>query len=156
MLLILGMNMKLSDGYSRQTKYNKTTSILIAAQTWRIVGIVFLLGVGQGIIPPAFGIPAGVGDILIGATAIPMAFVFRKGYPWSRDAVVVWSVLGVADLAMAISLGLITGQEQLAATGTATMQTLPWILIPAAAVPASLTLHGIALYRLRHWAPMQH
>jgi hypothetical protein len=62
-----------------------------------------------------------------------------------QSAAVIWNVLGIADLVMAISLGLITSPEQLAETGTVTMQTLPWILIPAVAVPITLTLHGITL-----------
>lgn len=91
-----------------QLRYNNTTSILVAVHTWRIVGIAFLWGVSQGILPPAFGISAGVGDILIGVTAIPFAYFLRKGYNWSKYALVVWSVLGIADLVNAISLGLFT------------------------------------------------
>src|SRR5919198_1224701 len=128
--------MKVSDNRPKQTRYDsKTISILTAIQTWRVVGFAFLWGVGIGIIPPTFGIPAGVGDVLIGVTAIPIAFFLKKGYSWSKSAAVIWNVLGIADLVMAISLGLITSPEQLKETGTATMQTLPWIFIPAVAVP---------------------
>lgn len=59
---------------SKQIQYEKTTSLLVATHVWRIVGVVFIWGVSQGILPPAFGIPAGVGDILIGVTAIPFAY----------------------------------------------------------------------------------
>jgi hypothetical protein len=128
-----------------QLRYNNTTSILVAVHTWRIVGIAFLWGVSQGILPPAFGIPAGVGDILIGVTAIPFAYFLRKGYSWSRYALVVWSVLGIADLVNAISLGLITAPE----FPGSTMTTLPWVLIPTMGVPLAFILHGITLYRLR-------
>ena len=82
---------------SRQVKYNKTTSLLVAVHTWRILGIFFLWGVSLGILHPAFGIPAGVGDILIGVTAIPFAYFLWKGFSWSKYAVVVWSVLGIAE-----------------------------------------------------------
>jgi hypothetical protein len=156
MLLILGIQMKVFDNHSKRTQYDsKTISILMAVQTWRVVGFAFLWGVGIGIIPSVFGISAGVGDVLIGLTAIPFVFFLKKGYSWSKNAAVIWNVLGIADLVMAISLGLITSQEQLAATGTATMQTFPWILIPAIAVPVTLTLHGITLYRLKDWEPVQ-
>src|ERR687898_3506776 len=100
--------MKATGDYSKQIQYNKTTSLLIAVHTWRIGGIAFLWGMTQGILDPAFAVPAGVGDLLIGLTAIPFAIFLWKGYSWSRYAVVVWSVLGIADLANAISLGLIT------------------------------------------------
>ena len=133
------MPVKLS---SKQTQYNNTTSLLIAVQTWRLIGFAFLWGVSIGILHPAFGIPAGVGDILLGVTAIPFAYFLKKGFTWSKYAVIVWTVLGIADLMMAVSLGIITS--------ISTMITFPWVLIPTVGVPLALILHGITLYRLRH------
>jgi hypothetical protein len=151
MLLIPSIQMKAVRDYSKQVQYNKTTSILIAVHTWRIVGIVFLWGMTQGLLDPAFAIPAGVGDILIGVTAIPFAIFLWKGYSSSKYAVVVWSVLGIADLVNAITLGVITNPD----FGTSTMATFPWILVPTVGVPLALALHGITLYRLRDWVPIQ-
>jgi hypothetical protein len=131
---------------SKQIKYNNITAILIAIQTWRIIGIAFLWGVSMEILHPAFGIPAGVGDILVGITAIPFAYFISKGYTWSKYAVIVWSVLGIADLVMAVSLGTIIASI----TGTSTMNTFPWILVPTVGVPLALILHLMTLYRLRN------
>jgi hypothetical protein len=74
--MICSMKMKPSHENSviQQAQYNKRTSLLIAVHTWRILGVAFLWGVSQGILHPAFGIPAGVGDILVGVTAIPFAY----------------------------------------------------------------------------------
>ena len=141
MLLISNIKMKPLLESSEQTKYNKTTSLLVAVHVWRILGIAFLWGVSQGILHPAFGVPAGVGDILIGVTAIPFAYFLRKGFSWSKYALVVWSILGIADLANAV-----TASE----FGTSTMTTFPWILVPTVGVPLALMLHGITLYRLRN------
>ena len=143
--------MKSTGDYSKQIQYNKTTSVLIAVHTWRILGIVFLWGMTQGLLDPAFAIPAGIGDILIGVTAIPFAIFLWKGYSWSKYAVVVWSVLGIADLVNAVTLGVITNSD----FSTSTMATFPWILVPTVGVPLALTLHGITLYRLRNWVPIQ-
>jgi hypothetical protein len=143
--------MKALGDYSKQMQYNKTTALLIAIQTYRIGGIAFLWAMTQGILDPAFAIPAGVGDILIGVTAIPFAIFLWKGYSWSKYAVVVWSVLGIADLVNAVTLGVITNPD----FSTSTMATFPWILVPTIAVPLALALHGITLYRLRNWIPMQ-
>jgi hypothetical protein len=143
--------MKALSDYSKQMQYNKTTSILIAVQTWRIVGIVFLLGMTRGIVEPVFAIPAGVGDILIGVTAIPLAIFLWRGYSWSKYAVVAWSVLGIADLVNAMTLGAIINPD----FSTSTFATFPWILFPTVAVPLGLALHGIILYRLRKWVPIQ-
>ena len=142
------MDMKPSHENSviQQAQYNKRTSLLIAVHTWRILGVAFLWGVSQGILHPAFGIPAGVGDILVGVTAIPFAYFLRRGFGWSKYALVVWNVLGIADLVMAVSLGLITSPG----FGISTMSTFPWILVPTLGVPLALILHGITLYRLRN------
>src|ERR671922_1715498 len=146
--------MKAQGDYSKKQnqRYNKTTtSLLIAIQTYRIGGVFFLWGMTQGLLDPAFAIPAGVGDILIGVTAIPFAIFLWKGYSWSKYAVVVWSVLGIADLVNAITLGLITNPD----FSTPMVTTFPWILVPTVAVPLALALHGITLYRLRWYAPIQ-
>jgi hypothetical protein len=132
-------------------QYDKITSLLIAVNTWRIVGVAFLWGMTQGILDPSFAIPAGIGDILIGVTAIPFAIFLWKGYSWSKYAVIVWSVLGIADLVNAVTLGLITNPD----FSTSTMVTFPWILVPTVAVPTALVLHVITLYRLRKWVPKQ-
>ncbi|MDQ3726875.1 MAG: hypothetical protein M3307_01400 [Thermoproteota archaeon] len=142
--------MKSASNYSEQLQYNKITSLLIAVHTWRIGGIAFLWGMTQGLLDPAFAIPAGVGDILIGVTAIPFAIFLWKGYSWSKYALVVWSVLGIADLVNAVTLGVITNPD----FRTSTMAIFPWILIPTVAVPSALALHGIVLYRLRNLVPI--
>jgi hypothetical protein len=151
MHIILGIQMKAVDNYSKQIQYNKITSLLIAVHIWRIGGIFFIWGMTQGLLDPAFAIPAGVGDILIGVTAIPFAIFLWKGYSWSKYALVVWSVLGIADLVNAVTLGVITNPD----FRTSTMATFPWILVPTVAVPTALALHGIVLYRLRNWIPLQ-
>jgi hypothetical protein len=143
--------MKAVGEYSKQTQYNKRTSLLIAVQTYRIGGIAFLWGMTQGILDPAFAIPAGVGDLLIGLTAIPFAIFLWKGYSWSKYALIVWSVLGIADLVNAITLGRITSPD----FSNSTMATFPWILVPTVGVPLGLALHGVTLYRLRKWIPIQ-
>jgi hypothetical protein len=143
--------MKAVGDYSKQLQYNKITSLLIAVQTYRIGGIFFIWGMTQGLLDPAFAIPAGVGDILIGVTAIPFAIFLWKGYSWSKYSLVVWSVLGIADLVNAVTLGRITSPD----FSSSTMATFPWILVPTVGVPLGLALHGITLYRLRKWIPIQ-
>ena len=83
MLLISDIQLKADGEYSRQIQYNKTTALLVAAQTYRIFGIAFLWGMTQGLLDPAFAIPAGIGDILIGVTAIPFAIFLWKASRFS-------------------------------------------------------------------------
>ncbi len=123
--------MRVSDNYSKYKRYNTITSILIAVHTWRIAGVAFLWAMSLGVLDPAFAIPAGVGDVMIGVTAIPFAIFLARGYSWSKYAILVWTVLGIADLINAVSLGLITNDD----FKTPTMSTFPWILIPTVGVP---------------------
>jgi hypothetical protein len=143
MLLILDIIMKALE-CSKQTKFNKLTSLLVAVQTYRIVGVVFLLGLNQGIFEPAFAIPAGVGDILVGWAAIPIAISLWRGYSWSKSVVVIWCVLGITDLVYAVTLGTIIYSD----FATSPFETFPWILIPTVAVPISIALHGAVLFRI--------
>jgi hypothetical protein len=143
--------MRVLDNYSKDKRYNRTTSILVAVHAWRIAGISFLWGMSLGVLDPAFAIPAGVGDVLIGVTAIPFAIFLARGYSWSAYAIAIWTVLGIADLVNAVSLGIITNDD----FKTSTMSTFPWILIPTLGVPSALVLHGITLYRLRNWLPRE-
>ena len=151
MHLLASIQMKAVGEYSKQLQYNKLTSLLIAVQTFRIGGVFFLWGMTQGFLDPAFAIPAGVEDILIGVTAIPFAIFLWKGYSWSKYAVVVWSVLGIADLVNALTLGQITS----AGPSISTVLNFPLILFPTMPVLAALALHLITLYRLRHYVPIQ-
>src|SRR3974390_1836563 len=45
------------------------TRILTFVQSWRIAGFIFLVLAAFGILPTIFALPAGWGDIAIGATA---------------------------------------------------------------------------------------
>jgi hypothetical protein len=151
MHLLASIQMKAAGDYSKQIQSNKITSLLIAVQTYRIGGVFFLWGMTQGFLDPAFSIPAGIGDILIGVTAIPFAILLWKGYSWSKYAVVVWSVLGIADLVNAITLGQITSSGPTIST----MLNFPLILFPTMPVLAALAMHIITLYRLRRYVPIQ-
>lgn len=126
---------------------DKIISILTSIHTIRIFGVVFLIGISQGIIAPTFGYVAGIGDILIGVTAIPIAYIIKKGYSWARRGSMVWNILGMADLIAAIYLGVTT--SQFSAATSATMTTWPWILIPTLGVPSLVTTHIATLWFLR-------
>lgn len=126
---------------------DKIISILTSIHTIRIFGVVFLIGISQGIIAPTFGYVAGIGDILIGVTAIPIAYIIKKAYSWARRGSMVWNILGTTDLIAAIYLGVTT--SQFSAATSATMTTWPWILIPTLGVPSLVTTHIATLWFLR-------
>jgi len=129
-------------------------SALIAPQTLRIAGVVFLLAMVLGRLPWVFALPAGIGDIAVGITA---PFAIRRS---ARGAVVgaVWfNVLGLFDLVVALTLGALSGLSdatQLIPTtpSSAELTMLPLVLVPTAAVPLAIALHILDLAALRRLA----
>lgn len=134
---------------------NNIISVLMSVHTVRVIGISFVIGVSLGILSPIFGYTAGIGDILIGVTALPMAYFFRKGHRLVANVSIVWNILGSIDLVAAIFLGITTSNPQLSAVvyhtsnTHPTMTTMPWVLVPAIGVPILLTIHIITLWMLR-------
>lgn len=144
-----GSNSRLVDEVRRR---KNIISILMSVNAIRvIIGISFVIGVTQGILLPIVGYTAGIGDILIGITALPMVYFFRRGHHLATNVARVWNVLGMLDLVTAIYLGITTPNTLFASAANMhpTMTTMPWVLIPAVGVPILLTIHIITLLLLR-------
>jgi hypothetical protein len=131
-------------------------SWLIGLQVYRIIGGNFLALWAFGAIPGAFALPAGIGDMTVGLLALPVAFYLASGAPGGRTVAVAWNLLGIADLIVALSFGIMTvpGPLQTLAFDHPNLLvgTYPTVLTPAFAVPLSLILHGISLWQLRRLA----
>lgn len=90
------------------------TWVLTATQLYRLSGSSLIFLYLQGVIPVEIGLPNGIMDILIGLTALPLAWVLYRGYVWGRNTAIIWNVIGLLDFIIAatvISLsfeGLIT------------------------------------------------
>lgn len=125
---------------------------LIAVQTYRLVGGTFLLLFAVHRLPAIFGILAGGGDMLVGASAWAVANSVRNGR-LARG--VVWNLLGLLDLVVAVSLGVAFSPAfHLSPDGitTAALTVLPNVLVPAFLVPVSILLHVASLRTLRSMA----
>ena len=127
---------------------------LVAFQTYRIRGGVFLVRYAAGELPGVFAPPAGVGDVLVGALAIPVALFLRSSARGGRAAAYAWNLLGILDLLVAIAIGALTtsGRLPVEVANTVT-RSYPLVMIPAFAVPLSLILHGLSLSQLRRSSP---
>ena len=109
-----------------------------------------------GLLPGQFAIPAGSGDVLVGLLAIVVAAMLVHGVSWARQAALAWNVLGIFDLAVARTIGFLTspGRFQILALDqpNALTTAYPTVLIPAFAVPLSLILHGLCIWKIRREA----
>jgi hypothetical protein len=125
---------------------NPQTLTLIHAE--RIGGLVFLAMYTYKLLPGMFALPAGWGDIAIGATAYLAA---TRLIPNHRRAFIAWQLLGVLDLAVALSMAAIASLLHPGGVTTAPMTELPLSLIPAFGVPLFLILHIICIAQATRW-----
>jgi hypothetical protein len=137
-----------SDSF-RQFALSLNPRTLTYVQFGRLVGVVFLILEARGALPAIFALPAGYGDIFIGATA---SFVARKlAKPGHRSSFILWNVLGIADLVIAVGLGTTVGLISPHSTPMVAATVLPLSLIPSFFVPLYLILHVICIAQAKSW-----
>jgi hypothetical protein len=123
--------------------------ILTSAQAWRMVGFTFVLLEARGALPAIFALPAGYGDMAIGATASFVAW--KLANPTHRNSFILWQLLGITDLVTAVSLGTTAGLISPQGPSMAPMTTLPLSLIPTFLVPLFVIFHVICIGQARSW-----
>jgi hypothetical protein len=123
---------------------------LTVPHVFRVVGVAFLAVMAMGKLPAVFALPAGLGDIAVGITA---PFIARRLSNGDTRGAVWFNILGLLDLAVAVSLGFVAGlgADRLlnVSPSTADVTLLPLALIPTTAVPLAVALHVTSLIRLR-------
>jgi hypothetical protein len=127
--------------------------MLIALNTARIGGILFLLLAAQGRLSDPFAASAGWGDIITGLLAIPIAFMARRTENFAAP-LTLWNAFGALDLAVAISIGTLSAPGTpfrvfSEGPGTLAMTQLPWIMVAAMLVPLFLLIHLTIAMKLR-------
>jgi hypothetical protein len=124
---------------------------LIRLNVWRLEGALFLALMFTGQLPALWAIPAGVGDVLIGAAAFPVAA--RLDTPGGRRRAIVFNLLGVLDLVVAVGLGITAnpGPAQLFHTtpDSELLTRFPLALVPGFLVPLAFMVHFVSLWQLR-------
>jgi len=123
---------------------------LIRLNVWRLEGIVFLVLMFNRQMPALWALPAGIGDIAVGATAFRVAN--QLATPAGRQVAVVFNLFGLADLVVAVALGMTTNIGPLQVFHTIPTSELvthfPLVLVPAFLVPLAFALHVISLTQL--------
>jgi hypothetical protein len=142
-------------GYLTSARFRQFVSaldlrVLTAAQTGRVVGVVFLILYLQGGLPGVFALPAGWGDVTIGITAPLVAWYWKPPHP--TRSFLVWNVLGCLDLVTAVTLGVLASATPAGVlagdVSTRLMSQFPLSLIPTFFVPLFLIFHLISLARV--------
>lgn len=129
------------------------TTWLVALQLYRVFGSQFLAYWLLGLLPGLWALPAGTGDVLTGLFAVPAAIALVTGTAEGRKTAILWNIFGFADLAVAITLGMIIapGPFQLIVPNGSSigLDGYPNVLTPAFVVPGSILLHALSLRQLR-------
>jgi hypothetical protein len=128
------------------------TTWLVALQLYRVFGSQWLAYWLRGLLPGLWALPAGTGDVLTGLFAVPAAMALATGTVEGRKAAIFWNIFGLADLAIAITLGMIIspGPFQLIVPNAPSigLDGYPNVLTPAFVVPGSILLHALSLRQL--------
>ena len=153
-LLLLALCLILSTSLRRLLS-NQT--YLTRLNVWRLLGAVFLILMALGQMPALWAIPAGIGDVLVGAAAFSVARHLES--PRGRRRAIIFNLLGMTDLIVAVFLGVTTnpGPAQIFhTTPTSVLITkFPLALVPTFLVPLAFTIHVVSLWQLFgfKWAP---
>jgi len=125
---------------------------LTLAQSWRVIGVMFLALYAFGLLPGLFAWPAGVGDALVGLSAPFVLRAMVRGEPGWRRRVIGLNVAGLVDFVVALATGVLTSPSSIGwfadATPRASLGALPLSLVPTFAVPLWTIFHVISLVQL--------
>lgn len=123
---------------------------LIWLNVWRLLGIVFLILYANGQLPALWALPSGIGDVLVGATAPFVVLQLKR--PDGKIAAILFNIFGMADLVVAVTLGVMTnpGPAQIFHTRPASdmLTAYPLALVPVFLVPLAFMLHVASLWQL--------
>ncbi len=126
--------------------------LIAALNVARVLGVFMLIAAVTGSMSGPFPYSAGIGDIITGIFALPVARMIAR-HPHDMR-VLEWNLFGALDLVVAVSLGMMTAngsplQIIHAVPGSAAMTTLPWALIPLVLVPTYLIGHALTFAHVR-------
>jgi hypothetical protein len=124
----------------------------IALNVIRLIGFMFIALHAQGRLPAPFAPSAGWGDVFIGATALPLAWAVMRLGARVGPLVLMWNVLGMADLVAAVTLGALSApgplQVFVGPPDSSPMTTLPWLMIPGFLVPCLMFIHIVIFHAI--------
>ncbi|MBE9552709.1 MAG: hypothetical protein IMF05_04505 [Proteobacteria bacterium] len=127
--------------------------LLVAMQSWRVLGGMFLVLMVYGLLPGLFAWPAGLGDVAIGITApfVLLAMLRNPGFVRQRRFLV-WNLLGILDFVVAIGAGTLSSGMLPGLSGPITaapMNAWPLSMIPGFLVPLFAMMHLAAIFQAR-------
>ena len=126
---------------------------LVGLQSFRVIVEIVLWALAlQHRLSPLLTFEGRNFDILVGLTALPVAWLCFVRCAWPPRAAVVWNVAGIAILANIVLHALLSAPTPFQALRTepptTIITTLPYIWLPGFLVPLALSLHVASLRTL--------
>jgi hypothetical protein len=126
---------------------------IVGAQTWRVIGIVFLFTWAAGDLPSIFALTAGLGDLAVGAFALLVTLAVATRTASWQGKVRMLMIVGMADFVAAFGTAILSGVGfPLYSASEGAPQLMlqsPLTMIPAFGVPLFIILHLISWQKLR-------
>jgi hypothetical protein len=125
---------------------------LIGIQIIRLMGFGFLLLLAQSLLPPVFALPAGLGDMFVGAEAILVAGLYARRAASASMMGLIWNLTGIVDFVVSMAIGFLASTTPLqlihVSPSTDLITFLPLAMVPVFGIPIFLTLHALSLRRV--------
>jgi hypothetical protein len=127
--------------------------VVIGLNVIRIFGFFLLALFAVGRLGGPFPLFAGIGDILTGLFAIPVARLATRT-SLNNPRIIAWNAFGLLDLLVAVGLGITSRNGspiQLihAGAGSSAITMLPWALVPLVLVPLFMIGHVLVFAKMR-------
>ena len=123
------------------------THWLIYLQFYRVLGGLFIFPyLTEGILTRGFALNAGIGDIITGVLALPVAWLVLRGGERHKRLFVAWTAFGILDLIVAPASAAVFGFETAAVSTAGTEPQFPITTIPLFfGPPFGILIHIITL-----------
>ena len=82
---------------------------IVGSQLYRIVGFYFTVQALRDIVPSVIGIPVGISALIVGVTAVPLAYRLKQSPERSKHITLVWNCFGLGYFTYATWMSMLAG-----------------------------------------------
>ncbi len=148
--MLFGLGAFLISPTFRQILQAIPSTNIVLVHALRLEGFFFLALLDMHLLPPGFALPAGLGDMTVGALALGVAYLLAKRTPHIQNLLIAWNLLGMLDFVSAMTTGLLLigpFAAQAAASGASISYLNYVLLVPSFGIPLLALLHVYSLFQ---------
>ena len=123
---------------------------LVLPHVTRFVGVYFLLLYQRGVLPYAFAVPCGWGDIIVASLAVGVVFL-PLGEKLRPHVCFIWNTVGLVDILFVVFTAARIGLTRPWQLGA--LRVLPLSVLPTFLVPLIIATHVLIYVRLVRSSP---